>query len=135
MTEENEWSLWTKRVQIRRVVDGDTIDCLMDLGHGVLLKGKEGRVRLIDIDTAETYGVKKDSAEYDEGVSHREFVEDWVVRCREAYDAGDWPFIINTYVGDERGKYGRYLAQVVSRATGEVLNDDLKEEFGEAVEP
>ena len=47
---ENE--LYNIRVkQITKVVDGDTFDCILDLGFDVLLAG---RVRMLGIDTPES---------------------------------------------------------------------------------
>lgn len=121
--------LWQYRAAIERVVDGDTIDCRIDLGFGVILTGDEVRVRLREIDTAEIFGAPKDSEEYATGQRHKEFVEEWVAQA----DDREWPFFIETRKDDERGKYGRWLALIKRRSDGAVLNDDLIEEFGDAV--
>ena len=48
----SEIELYNFRVkQITKVVDGDTFDCILDLGFDVLL---EGRVRMLGIDTPES---------------------------------------------------------------------------------
>jgi micrococcal nuclease len=49
------------RARLGRVVDGDTIDVLIELGFYVTLRE---RVRLEGIDTPEIYRVPKDSEEY-----------------------------------------------------------------------
>ena len=121
--------LWQYRANVERIVDGDTIDLRIDLGFGLSLTGDEARVRLRHIDTAETYGVSKDSEEYATGKRHTEFVEEWVA---EAGDA-EWPLFVQTEKDDERGKYGRWLAIIHRRNDGAVLNDDLVTEFGDAV--
>ena len=120
---------WEYRAAVERVVDGDTLDIRIDLGFGVILTGDEARVRLRDIDTAEIFGASKGSDEYATGQRHKQFVEAWVT------EAGDeeWPFLIETTKDDERGKYGRWLARIERRRDGAVLNEDLVEEFGEAV--
>lgn len=120
---------WEYRATVERVVDGDTLDLRIDLGFGVILTGDEARVRLKGLDTAEIFGVSKDSEEYEAGQTHREFVVDWV---GEAADR-EWPFLIRTAKDDERGKYGRWLAVISRRSDGAVLNEDLKEAFGDAV--
>lgn len=122
--------IWEYRARMDRVVDGDTLDLTIDLGFGVHLTGDEARVRLLDVDTAEIYGSKKGSAEYDAGHAHKTFVEDWVA----AGGDGDWPFFVQTEKDDDRGKYGRWLAVIKRRNDGTVLNDDLVTEFGDAVE-
>lgn len=123
--------LWQYRATVERVVDGDTLDLKIDLGFGVLLTGDEARVRLRGVDTAEIYGVPEDSEEYAAGQRQKAFVEEWVARAEERA----WPFLVQTWKDDERGKYGRWLAVIERREDGAVLNDDLVDEFGEAVRP
>lgn len=122
--------LWQYRANIKRVVDGDTLDLVIDLGFGITLSGDEARVRLIGINTAETYGVPKESDEYRAGQEHKGFVEDWVSQ------AGDdaWPFYVETRKDDERVKYGRWLATIIRRQDDNVLNDDLVRDFGDSVQ-
>ena len=122
-------TMWTYRTAVERVVDGDTLDLRIDLGFGVTLTGDEARVRLRNVDTAEIYGARKGSAEYEAGQRHTRFVEDWVAA------GGDeaWPFLVRTWKDDERGKYGRWLAVLQRRADDAVLNDDLIAEFGDRV--
>lgn len=121
--------LWQYRADVERVVDGDTLDLVIDLGFGVLLTGDEARVRLRDIDTAEIFGSPSGSDESAAGRQHRAFVETWVARA----DEQEWPFFVETRKDDERGKYGRWLAVIIRRDDGAVLNEDLIEEFGDAV--
>lgn len=54
------------------MVDGDTIDVLIDLGFYVELRE---RLRLEGIDTPEIYRVPKDSEEYKKGMVAKEYVE------------------------------------------------------------
>lgn len=121
--------LWQYRADVERVVDGDTLDLRIDLGFGVILTGDEARVRLRGIDTAEIFGSPTDSEEYAAGQRHKEFVEEWIAQVGEQ----EWLFFIETRKDDERGKYGRWLAVIKRRNDGAVLNDDLVEEFGDAV--
>ena len=55
----DEWQ-YQYKAEVVRVVDGDTVDVLIDLGLNVFTKE---RIRLFGINTPETYGVKKGSAE------------------------------------------------------------------------
>jgi len=121
--------IWQYRARVERVVDGDTLDLGIDLGFGVSLTGDEARVRLRGIDTAETFGVPKDSEEYTTGQRHKAFVEEWVADT----DDQEWPVFVETAKDDQRGKYGRWLAVVQRRIDGAVLNDDLVTEFGDEV--
>ena len=45
--------MYTYKAQISRIIDGDSVVCLIDLGFSVMLKQS---VRLFAIDTAETRG-------------------------------------------------------------------------------
>lgn len=79
--------------KINKVVDGDTIDVVIDVGFYISLTQ---RVRLKDIDAAETR--TKDLAEKAEGLMAKEWLE------RELAKEGEW--IIETTKDD---KYGRIL--------------------------
>lgn len=120
--------LYEYAAAVERVVDGDTIDLVVDLGFDVSL---DLRARLTGIDTAEIHFVSKESAEYRAGMRHKEFVEEWLQVGVDEYD-GEHPFLIETEK-DQQGKYGRYLATVIRRSDGCVLNEALIEEFGDAV--
>jgi micrococcal nuclease len=63
---------YSYRAKLDRVVDGDIMDVVIDLGFYVELRE---RVRLVGIDTPEIYRVKKDSEEYKKGMEAKEFVE------------------------------------------------------------
>ncbi|AGM11201.1 endonuclease [Haloarcula hispanica tailed virus 2] len=109
------------RARVERVVDGDTLDLIFDLGFRTYV---HQRVRLRDVDTNEVYGVSHDSEEYEKGVEQSKFVKNWVF---EAESAGElWPFTVETR---KRGKYGRYLADVTRHSDGEDLAEALKARF------
>lgn len=116
------------RAKLTHIVDGDTYDFEVDLGFRTT---KEIRVRPLDVDTAETWFVSHDSEEYERGVIHTEFVEEWFEEAREEYD-GKWPFVVDTKK-DETGKYGRWLAYIYRKSDGEEVTEALIEEFGEEV--
>jgi micrococcal nuclease len=90
---------YTYPATIVRVVDGDTYDAEIDLGFRIK---SCVRLRLGGVDTPETFGVKRDSEEYANGVRARTFVEDWLADCELAV----WVRTRKT------GKYGRWIAEV-----------------------
>lgn len=99
------------RGRLERVVDGDTFDLVVDLGFHL---ERQIRVRLVGVDTAEIYGVDKESAEYEAGMQHTLEAESWFgAAANEAADRDaldpDWPCIVATR---KTGKYGRYLADI-----------------------
>lgn len=116
------WWLW--RAACDRVVDGDTLDLFIDQGFYSFARV---RVRLADIDTAETYGVRKNTEEYARGIEQTAFVEAWM---EDAAVGTAWPLLLDTS-GGRTGKYGRFLADVARMDTGEWLSDALAEHWPE----
>jgi micrococcal nuclease len=108
--------LYTYEAELVEVIDGDTYDFDVDLGFYTT---KRIRVRMLDVDTNETYGVSHDSEEYELGIEQKRFVENWFEQKEE--------ILVKTQ-GDEKGKYGRWLAEVYG--DGECLNQTLIDEFG-----
>lgn len=105
---------YTYPATVKRVVDGDTLDLIIDLGFTVQVVV---RVRLADIDTPETYGVKHDSDEYAAGLAAKQYVERW---C----DDFERRVLVKTDKGT--GKFGRWLATVSApNGEGQTLNDAL----------
>ena len=90
--------------KVTRVVDGDTVDCILDLGFSILHKC---RVRLFAIDTPESRTRDKD--EKVRGKLAAKFLKD-------AIDNGK-KVILRTKLKDSKGKYGRVL--------GEIIVDDI----------
>ncbi len=82
------------------MVDGDTIDVVLDLGFDILYKS---RVRLFGIDTPESRTRNKD--EKARGKMAGAFLE-------EAIEDGE-KIVIQTKLKDSRGKFGRVLGDVV----------------------
>lgn len=109
-------TLYEYSAELERVVDGDTYDLTVDLGFNVY---KEIRIRMLGIDTAETYGVKKESDEYQRGIEQKRFVEAW-------FDDAE-SISVKTKKND-KGKYGRWLARVYNQ-DAVCLNDQLKQDF------
>ena len=86
--------------KVERVVDGDTIDVVLDLGFNVLYKS---RVRLYGIDTPESR--TRDLDEKARGKLATAFL-------KEAVDCGK-QIVIQTKLKDSRGKFGRVLGEVI----------------------
>jgi len=131
--EATPW-LYRARLEPEGVVDGDTIDVTVDLGFRLT---RTIRLRLTDVDTAEIYGVERDSREYARGITHKNFVEGWLTEADRRVD-GEWPLLVNTHE-DSTGKFGRYTAEVIRQtergawAFDATLNDTLLEKFGDEV--
>jgi len=112
--------MYEYQARVVEVIDGDTIDVVVDLGFRMR---RQIRLRLSGVDTHETYGVDHDSHEYQLGARETRFVSDWLPDA----EGEEWPLVVRT---EKRGKYGRYLADVERQSDGAVLNDVLVETFG-----
>lgn len=87
---------------IKRVVDGDTVYCDIDLGFGTILKNQN--IRLYGIDSPEIKGEERLA-----GLDAKRFIENLLT---------DKEVVIVSYK-DKKEKYGRYLAKIY-------LNDNNK---------
>ena len=96
---------------VDRIVDGDTIDVVLDLGVDIQLKG---RVRFHGINAPESR--TRDAVEKEAGLAAKRYVEDW---C----SALEGKVIIQTSL-DDRGKFGRILGRILNDE-GECLNDEM----------
>jgi micrococcal nuclease len=92
--------MYEYKCKVTRVVDGDTIDALIDLGFDVKYSS---RVRLYGIDTPESRTRDKD--EKVRGKLASAFL-------KEAVDNGKI-VVLRTKLSDSRGKFGRVLASVI----------------------
>lgn len=112
--------LYYYKAKLLKIVDGDTIDVELSLGLDVY---RQERLRVAHINTPETYGVKKDSEEYKQGLAAKQ-------RLTELLGEGE--LYVRT-IKDKKGKYGRYLAELFVNDTnvGETL---VKEGFAEKYE-
>lgn len=93
---------------IIKIVDGDTVDALIDLGFYL---SKKERIRLFGIDTPES--TTKDLVEKKLGLEVKEYVTQWFAK--------NTPFRLQTTKDD---KYGRILG-VFTGLDGKTLNDIL----------
>ncbi len=91
---------------VDRIIDGDTIDLIIDLG---LSTYKKERVRLTGIDAPEMSTVK--------GKEVKAWLETLFKECGNAC-------LVDTLQG-KREKYGRYLATLYLEGTTESLNDRM----------
>lgn len=107
--------MYTYRATVDRVVDGDTIDLIIDLGFKITTNQ---RIRLRGINTPETYNVKKDSEEYKKGMLAKEYV---IKRMEENQNQ----VIVRTE--KDVGKYGRYIGIINMEDSEQSLNDELVE--------
>ena len=101
---------------VNKVIDGDTIELMVDLGFNIHTKI---RVRLYGINTPESR--TKDLAEKELGLKAKKFTEDWFTNHK-------WVFV-NT-IPDKNDKYGRILARIFSSdkiddPTTACLNTDM----------
>lgn len=130
MTNELLWNYQAKLHKITRfgpIVDGDTQQFMLDLG---MYDYNVERVRLAGVDTHETWGVSKDSEEFQKGKKQTEWVEEWYATGQEEWE-GQWPFIVRSESYDPSDSFGRIIGRVIRRSDNEDLSEALIEEFGE----
>ena len=96
--------------EIKSVVDGDTIDVVIDLGFNILF---EQRVRMAGIDTPESR--TKDKFEKSLGIESKEYLK------KHLKDAKS--IVIKTEKMDSSEKYGRILGWVYINGDTVSLND------------
>jgi len=85
---------------VTKVVDGDTIDVVLDLGFSILHKC---RVRLYGIDTPESRTRDKD--EKVRGKLSAKFLEDAITNGKT--------IVLQSKLKDSKGKFGRVLGDIV----------------------
>lgn len=107
--------MYQYKAKAERVIDGDTIDVIIDLGFKITTAQ---RIRLARINTPETYNVKKDTNEYKDGLAAKQFVE-------HRLTANQNLLILETEKVTE--KYGRYVGTVFLADSSISLNDELVE--------
>mgnify|MGYP001155072967 CR=1 FL=1 len=96
--------------KVERIVDGDTIDVVLDLGFDILYRT---RVRLYGIDTPESR--TRDLEEKARGLLAKEYLSTKIKNAEN--------IVIQTKLKDSRGKFGRVLGSVI--ADGINLNNQL----------
>ena len=103
--------------KVTKVVDGDTIDVVIDMGFDILFKS---RVRLFGIDTPESR--TKDLTEKKFGLMSKKYLQDRLKNAKK--------ITIKTHKGEETGKFGRILGEIF--CDGENINQSMCNE-GHAV--
>jgi len=98
--------------KVDNVVDGDTIDVLIDLGFDILF---QSRVRLAGIDTPESR--TKDLKEKALGLESKEYLKKHLKDAKSV--------VIKTEKMDSSEKYGRILGWVYVNGETESLNDKM----------
>jgi len=98
--------------EVKNVVDGDTIDVIIDLGFDILFAS---RVRLAGIDTPESRTT--DKAEKALGIEAKEYLK------KQLKDAKS--VIIRTEKMDSSEKYGRILGWVYINGDSESINNKM----------
>lgn len=88
--------MYQYRAKLIRVVDGDTVDAMIDCGFSTY---KKERIRLYGIDTPECR--TRDKEEKKRGLAAK-------ARLKEMIKEGKNEFIVETSI-DKKGKYGRLL--------------------------
>ena len=101
------------RGKLERVVDGDTIDALIDLGFDTWVKK---RIRYKGIDTWESR--TRDLEEKAKGLEAKAYVKNLL----ENSDEGKFSIISHG-----RGKYGRVLGEIFVKGHEKSVNELLKE--------
>lgn len=104
---------WIFHASVARVVDGDTIDVLVDGGFG---NSRTERLRLLNVNAPEVKGATRPA-----GIAATEYVKGWVDDARWG-SKEPREVLIQTEKSDV---FGRYLALVWRKSDGRCLNDDL----------
>ena len=117
MTPPSRKSCYNFRVtEITKLLDGDTIDVLIDLGFDL---SKKERVRIAGVDTPEKR--TRDLEEKELGVDATNWLKD---KLEGAID-GDDDLIIRTELVGGVGKYGRLLGWLYIGDSTVSLNEDM----------
>lgn len=98
--------------EVKNIVDGDTIDVVIDLGFNVLF---EQRVRLAGIDTPESR--TSDKMEKALGLEAKEYLKKQIKAAKNV--------VIRTEKMDSSEKYGRILGWVYLDGDSESLNNKM----------
>ena len=102
-----------KIAKVVRVVDGDTLDVIFDLGFDVMLKQ---RIRMFGIDKPESR--TRDKVEKKFGLASKKYLKDNIAIAKDV--------VCKTHVRDARGKFGRVLGEIWCDGTN--MNKQMIEE-------
>jgi micrococcal nuclease len=107
--------MYQYKAKVEKVVDGDTIDVVIDLGFKITTFQ---RIRMAGINTPETYNIKRDSEEFQKGQASKQYVE-------QRLAANNYEIKLETEKVQE--KYGRYIGTIWLADSTVSLNDELVE--------
>jgi len=105
--------------ELARVIDGDTIDIVIDLGFNLY---KHERVRIAGVDTPEKR--TRDLAEKELGID----ATNWLKHALEDVLKGDTELIVRTEIDGSAGKYGRLLGWLYVGDSDLSLNEQMIQE-------
>ena len=104
--------------EIKKIVDGDTLDVVLDLGFNIF---HSCRVRMAGIDTPESR--TRDLDEKARGKLAKEFLKNWVTE----YENNKKNIVIKTKKEIAKGKFGRVLGELW--VEGVNVNEDMMESY------
>jgi len=104
--------MYEYKAELKRIIDGDTIVCDIDLGFGIWLRDEHVRFARINSPEIRT----RDLKEKEKGLAAKEFVSFILATSKE----------LKLKTLKSKGKYGRYVAEILVDGTN--LNDLLVEE-------
>ena len=104
--------------EIKKIVDGDTLDVVLDLGFNIF---HSCRVRMAGIDTPESR--TRDLDEKARGKLAKEFLKNWVTE----YENNKKNIVIKTKKEKAKGKFGRVLGELW--VEGVNVNEDMMESY------
>lgn len=107
----DKFNVYLYNAEVKKIIDGDTFDIIIDLGFDTLRKG---RVRLHGVNTPESRTTNLEEKKM--GLAAKEFTDQWIT-------AAGHKIKIETIL-DKNEKYGRILARVWNEA-GESLNEAI----------
>ena len=107
----DKFNVYLYNAEVKKIIDGDTFDIIIDLGFDTLRKG---RVRLYGVNTPESRTANLEEKKM--GLAAKEFTDQWIT-------AAGHKIKIETIL-DKNEKYGRILARVWNE-TGESLNEAI----------
>jgi len=124
----NRYPDYKYKAKVVRVVDGDTIEVIIDLGFRLTI---QEQIRLADIDTPELRPRKGTKAQREQEKQKAREARDYVMMKLADYYYGSFPstakdLYIRVYKGDS---FGRWIADIYLSATAtKSLNQMLLEE-------
>lgn len=104
--------MYEYKAKLIKVVDGDTVDAMIDCGFSVYRKE---RIRLLGIDAPETR--TRDKKEKERGLIAK-------ARLKELIKDGRNEFMVKTFL-DGKGKYGRLLGVLYNLEVSEKTFNDV----------